>query len=119
MIGIRDRTNEDVEKLSDYINKDKASPGREGRLLVTRYDVYYIKNGQVEWEGAKINSPINRYDKLYVASGDYIFCADPEGPVYWKKKISNDGELKFKGRNLVVKSKGKEIKLDPDTGRSL
>ena len=119
MIEVKVRSGDIVKKIADVIKKQKEVPEPEGILLVTRYEIYFIKDGKVVWEGVILNLPINRNGKLYVASGEYIFCADPDGPILWKQKIKNDGLIEFKGKNLTVKSNGKKLTFDPVTGEKL
>lgn len=120
LVAVKTREPEVVKKVQDAIRKDKQkdeTPAPEGRLLITRYEVYFIKNGRVEWEGSLTSSPVRENDKIYVASDSYVFCASPEGPVYWKKQITNDGKIELKGSTATIFVNGKSINLNAANGK--
>ena len=119
LIEVRQKTKEDIIKISNIIKQEKEKPVPEGRLLVTRYDIYFIKNGKIVWDGEVINAPVRVEDKLYIASGDYVFCALNDGPVLWKANINNDGKVAIEEGKVKVTSKGKSIDLDSETGKKL
>jgi len=57
---------------------------------------------------------------MYIASGKYVFCASKNGPVFWRKKISNNGSLKIQGDSLLVDSgSGNVQKVDLLTGKKI
>jgi hypothetical protein len=85
--------------------------------LITKYEVYFIKNGRVEWEGKVIEPPVKDKDRIYIASEDYVFCASSDGPVFWKKEIINDGKIDVKGKVTTIFIKGKAQLLDSETGK--
>ncbi len=116
IIAIQEKPNEIMRKIARVVKLEKEKPKPDGRLLVTRYEVYFIKNGRVVWDGVVINPPVREEGKLYIASGDYVFCASIDGPVLWRKRIENNGKLALKGESLMVYSKGKVAKLDKETG---
>jgi hypothetical protein len=103
--------------LLKQIKDASKLPAPEGRLLVTRYEVYFIKNGRVEWEGKVIEPPVKEKDKIYIASEDFIFCASIDGPVFWKKELINDGKLEVKDKTVTAFVKGRPMKLDITTGK--
>ncbi len=119
LIAVEEKPKEVIKKITRIVKKEKEKPVPEGQLLVTRYEVYFIKNGQVQWEGKVIEPPVKTEDKLYIASGDYVYCASLEGPVLWRKKITNNGELEISGEALVVHSQSGKKKLDLETGTEL
>ncbi|MFC1670606.1 FecR domain-containing protein [Spirochaetota bacterium] len=119
IIQIKERPKEVVRQIIKYIELEKDKPKPDGRLLITRYQVYFIKNGKVAWGGKIIGEPIRIQDKIYVASGDYIFCASKDGPVLWRKSIKNDGKLKLRDNKLIIKSRNRETALDLETGQQL
>jgi hypothetical protein len=119
IIEVRQKPVEVIKEISKAIEKEKEEPKPNGRLLITRFEVYFIKNGTVEWEGKVIEEPVKQGDKLYIASGEYVFCASVDGPVIWRKQIANEGRLQIKENTLVVLAEGQEMKLDLKTGEKL
>ncbi len=119
IIEIVQKPREDLAKIGHIIRQQREKPVPEGRLLVTRYDIYYIKDGKIVWDGKVVNEPVKAGDKLYIASGEYVFCAQDEGPVLWRAKVDNDGKLELADGKVKVISDGKSVTLDPDTGRKL
>jgi hypothetical protein len=117
IIDVKIKPMEVITEIKKIVKLEKKQPVPEGRLLITRYEIYYIKNEKPLWEGKVINQPVQKDDKLYVASGDYVFCASLDGPVFWKRNIKNDGRAEIKGDKLVIFSEeGKEQELDLVTG---
>ena len=114
-----ERPKEDLARIGHLIRQEKEKPVPEGRLLVTGYDIYFIKDGKIMWDGKVVNEAVKAGDKLYIASGEYVFCAQTDGPVLWKAKIENDGKLEVDGRKVKVVSGKKKIVLDSNTGRKL
>lgn len=108
-----------ITRIATVIKEEKEKPQPEGRLLLTRYDIYFIKNGKVLWEGRVVQEPLRVEDKIYVAYGDYVFCAAVSGPVWWRKKINNDGRLRFEDNRIYLMSEGKEIAFDAASGDQL
>lgn len=119
IIDVKEKPREVIKKITKVIKQEKEEPKPDGRLLITRYEVYFIKNGKVMWEGKVINSPVRIGDKVYIASGKYVFCASSDGPVLWRKNIENEGQFELRENKLVVISEGKEIVLDTETGQKL
>ena len=72
------------------------------------------RRGQTLWRGQ-----VRKDGKLYIASGEFVFCADPEGTVIWKADIENDGSLVIDGGRVTVKSGGKTVNLDADNGKRM
>ena len=116
IIEIQKKPAETIQKIAEVIKVEKESPDPGGRLLVTRYEIYFIKNGRIEWEGKLVNDPIHQNDRLFIASGEYVFCAGNDGRIIWKKKIDNDGKISLKGEELSVVSGGKTIRLNSENG---
>jgi len=106
IIAIEEKPKEVIKKIIKIVKQEKKKPKPDGTLMITRYEIYFIKNGKVIWEGKVINPPIKAKDTLYIASGDHVFCASMDGPVLWKKKIENDGKIKILGDKLQVNSQG-------------
>jgi hypothetical protein len=106
-----------IKQIAQVVKLEKEKPKPDGRLLVTRYEIYFIKNGKVIWEGKVVNQPIKQDNRLYIASGDYIYCASVEGPVLWRKNIVNDGKIEMKDNKVLVYSNGVPKSLDPETGQ--
>ena len=117
IITVEEKPKEIIKKIAKIIKIEKKIPKPEGSLLVTRYEIYFIKNGKVIWEGKVINPPIKKEDKLYIASGDFVFCASADGPVLWKNKIQNNGKIEIKEDKLIVYSKMGLKTLDIETGQ--
>jgi len=108
-----------IRQIAKIVKQEREKPKPEGRLLITRYEIYYIKDGKILWEGKVITSPIKKEGKVYIASGKYVFCASPEGPIIWKEKLNNDGKFEIRGNRFVVFSGGQENSLDAKTGSRL
>jgi hypothetical protein len=120
LIAVKVKEPEVLKQVKEVIRKDtvkEEKPAPEGRLLITRYEIYFIKNGRVEWEGKIITPPIKENGKLYIASEDFIFCASPDGPVFWKKAFINDGKIEVKGNIATIYIKGKPQSFDANTGK--
>ncbi len=106
-----------IRKIRKVIKEEKKLPKPDGRLLVTRYEIYFIKGGKVMWEGPVVKGPIRKDKRIYIASGNYVFCADSDGPVLWRKKIPNKGKVELSDKGLVVHTPKGSLLLDPDTGQ--
>jgi hypothetical protein len=119
IIEIKEKPKEVVKRIKKVIQQEKAMPKPDGRLLITRYEVYFIKNGKVKWEGRVEGKPIRKNGRIYVASGEYVFCASEKGPVLWRKNIINNGTVDFKDGALQVYTKDTTHRLDPETGQQL
>jgi hypothetical protein len=117
LIAIKEKSKEVIKKIAHVLKLEKEKPKPDGRLLITKYEIYFIKNGKVIWDGEVINPPIKQQGKIFIASGDYVFCASLDGPVLWRKRISNDGRLKLSGEKLHVYSGRKLRELDIETGQ--
>lgn len=118
IITIEERPKEVVNVIAKAAKKDRKSPQPEGQLFVTRHEIYFIKNGRVEWEGKLISQPIKEDDKIYAASGDYIFCAKLDGTVLWRKKLIDVGSFELEGDKVTVFAGGQKILLDKVTGET-
>jgi hypothetical protein len=116
MITVQEKPKEVIAAIKNIVKLEKKEPVPEGRLLITRYEIYYIKNEKPLWEGKVINPPIQKDNKLFIASGEYVFCASIDGPVFWKRNIKNDGKVEFKDDKLVLFTEGKTRELDIVTG---
>ncbi len=116
IIDVKMKPAEVITEIKKIVKLEKKQPVPEGRLLITRYEIYYIKNEKPLWEGKVINQPVQKDNKLYIASGDYVFCASLDGPVFWKRNIKNDGKVEIKDDKLIIYSEGKAQELDLVTG---
>ncbi len=119
IIEIQQKPKEDIVRITRAIKQQKERPVPEGRLLITRYDIYFIRDGKIQWDGKVVNEAVRSDGKLYIASGEYVFCADPEGTVIWKADVNNDGSLMIEGDKVTVKSGGKSVKLNAGTGKRI
>lgn len=119
IFAVEKKSPEEITLIVEVIKEEKVKPQPEGRLLVTRYDIYFIKHGKILWEGKLVSGPVKEGNKLFVASGEYVFCAMVDGPVLWKQNIKNDGMLSIINGNVVVKAEGKDINFNPETGERL
>ena len=117
LIAIKEKPKEVIKKIAQVLKLEREKPKPDGRLLITKYEIYFIKNGRVIWDGEVINPPIKQEGKIFIASGDYVFCASLDGPVLWRKRIINDGKLELKGEKLHVYSGGRVRELDIETGQ--
>jgi hypothetical protein len=117
LIAVEERPREVIRQIAEIVKMEKEKPKPDGRLLITRYEIYFIKNGSVLWEGKVVNPPVRRDDRIYIASGDYVYCASAEGPVVWRKNLANDGRLEIQGGRLIVHSGVGRTSLDLDTGQ--
>ena len=81
--------------------------------------MYFIKNGQIEWEGKVVAAPIKSNGMVYAVSDDYIFAATLDGPVMWKVKMINDGKISLRDDAVVVTVKGQEVMLNLKNGEEL
>lgn len=116
IIAVEEKPEKVIDAIKKFIKEDKATKAPQGRLLITRYEVYLIKEGKIVWEGDVIVPPKKYKDKIFIAAGGYVFCASPKGPVFWRTKVNNDGNLKFKGNEVIVTTDGKEKKINFDNG---
>jgi outer membrane protein assembly factor BamB len=119
LIRVTQKPREVIVKIVKAIKEEKEEPKPDGRLLITHHEIYFIKNGAVIWEGAVVDNPIRHDGKVFIASGNYVFCATADGPVLWRKNIENDGKFELRDGRLIVRSQGKEIALDSETGQNL
>jgi hypothetical protein len=116
MIAVQEKPKEVITAIKNIVKLEKKQPVPEGRLLITRYEIYFIKNEKPLWEGKVVNPPIQKDNKLYIASGDYVFCASIDGPVFWKRNIKNDGKIEIKDNKVLINSEGKSKEIDIVTG---
>ncbi len=119
MIEVQQKPREDLAKIGRIIREQKEKPVPQGRLLVTRYDIYFINDGKIVWDGRVISEPVKFGENLYIASGEFVFCAQPDGPVLWKAEVENDGKLEVADGKVKVMSGGKSVLLDAETGKKL
>ncbi len=119
IIEIKEKPAEVIREIGKAIDEEKEEALPNGRLLVTSFEVYFIKNGKIEWQGTVVEEPVKKGDRLYVASGEYVFCASVDGPVIWRKQIANEGRLQVRENSLVISVKGQETRLDLKTGAKL
>ena len=134
LIAIEEKPAEVVEKITQIIKKtqkskrvaDTQKPKQIAEepeidysaLLVTRYEVYYIKDGKVNWEGKLRTAPIKSKGKLYVLSDDNVFCVSETGRVFWRKIIPHAQRLELAGNELRITTSAGRQKLDAETGES-
>ncbi len=119
IIDVAQKPKEDIVRITHVIKQQKETPVPEGRLLITRYDIYYIKDGKIKWDGKVVNDAVKNNGRLYIASGEYVFCADPEGKVIWRSEVNNEGSLSVEGDKVTVKTGKKDVRLDADTGKRM
>jgi hypothetical protein len=119
IIDIKEKPAQVIREIGKVIEEEKEEPLPNGRLLITSFEVYFIKNGKVEWQGTVVQEPVKQGDRIYIASGEYVFCASVDGPVIWRKQIANEGKLQIRESSLVVSAKGQETRLDLKTGAKL
>lgn len=117
IITIEEKPKEVIQQVAQMMRLEREKPKPDGRLLITRYEIYFIKNGKVLWEGKVLQQPVRMNDKIFIASGDYVYCASADGPVLWRKNIQNNGRIEIKGDRLFVYGKGAVKSLDLETGQ--
>ncbi len=119
IIDVTEKPKKVIAKLKRVIKKTLDDTATMGRLVVTEYDIYFVKSGKILWAGSLVGKPVRQGSKLYVSSEDYVFCAEESGPVLWKQDIINDGQIKVSGGKVQVRSGNDNIKLDARTGKRL
>jgi hypothetical protein len=119
IINVQQKSPEVITAIRKAVKREGKAPMPDGSLLVTRHDIYFIKNGKVEGEWKVVNAPVRLNENIYIASRDYVFCASIEGPVKWRKKMSTDGKIELKENELFVYSREGVKKLDLRTGETL
>jgi hypothetical protein len=116
IINVKEKPAEVITQIKKIIRLEKKDKGYQGRLLITRYEIYYIKDGKVAWEGKVIEPAVTMRGKVFIASQDYIFAALEKGPVLWRKEIPNDGKLEVAKKFLFLFKEGKKLRMNPETG---
>ncbi|MCU0846656.1 MAG: FecR domain-containing protein [Spirochaetes bacterium] len=119
MIDVKEKPRDVIKKIAKMIEEEKEEPRPDGRILITRFELYYIKDGRVEWEGKVITEPVEINDRIYIASGEYVFCASKDGPVIWKKEIENDGKFEVRENRMTVYSGESKTTFDLETGKEI
>lgn len=118
IISVKERPKEVIKRIQRVVRREREAPQPDGSLLVTRNEIYFIKNGRVELERKVLNAPVIKEGTLFIASRDFVFSASVDGPVKWRKKIKNDGKLELRGNMLYVYSEGRAKKLNVHTGET-
>jgi len=120
IIKIKPKPRKVIRRIVKVIKKEKKDPTPQGRLYITRFEIYYIFKGKLVWEGNVVKEAMKKDGKIYIASGNNVFCASKDGPVYWRTQIVNNGNIKIKGDSLLVESgNGKTQKLSLLTGKKI
>jgi len=119
IIEVEQKPKEDIARIAKVIRQEREKPGPDGRILITRYDIYYIREGRIRWNGKVVNEAVRSGGRLYIASGEYVFCSDEDGTVFWKADIRNDGSLSVKGSRVTVRSGERSIMLNAGTGKRM
>lgn len=116
IIEVEEKPGDVVKRIAMVVKQERDMPAPEGRLLITRYNVYFIKEGRVKWQSRIKGDPLRKGDRLFIAAGEYVFCAMSDGPIVWKKSLANDGYIDMKDGKVIVRSNGKYIAIDESTG---
>jgi hypothetical protein len=122
LIAVQERPDDVVKKIAKVINEQKVEPQQPntiGHLLLTRYEIYFVKGGKVAWEGRIKSSPVKDKNKIYIAADGNIFCAAEEGPVFWRKNIPGASGLELKGNRLFVSAGTGKYEIDMETGERI
>ena len=119
VIAVDNKSKDIIARINKIIIQEKEKPIPEGRVLITEDDVYFIKDGKVQWEGKMISAPVKDGDKSYIATKDHLYCAQDNGPVLWKMEIKNFSKLTLEDGKLKVTASGKTIFINPDTGKRM
>jgi len=56
IIEIKRKPVEVIREISKAVEEEKEEPLPNGRLLVTSFEVFFIKNGKIEWQGTVVRS---------------------------------------------------------------
>jgi hypothetical protein len=114
-----------AKALQEKIERDrKIEIGKQnadniGKLVITNDKVIYILKGKINWEGPLVQKPIHHEGKLYVASGEYVFCALNNNTLLWKVKLENNGKLEIKNNILNVNTSGGFKTIDLKSGKNI
>jgi len=119
VINVEQREPDVVKQIRVAVQRERRIPEPDGSLLVTRNEIYFIKNGAVMIERKVVSAPAIQGNTLYIASEDYVFSASVEGPVRWRKQMKNDGKVEIKDDSLLVYTNGQPKRLDPQTGETM
>ncbi|MCL1834270.1 MAG: FecR domain-containing protein [Leptospirales bacterium] len=119
LIEVGNKQKDVIVRINRMIVQEKNRPIPEGRILITEYDIYFIKDGKVLWEGKIKSGPIREGGKSYVAAGNYLYCVQEDGPVLWKMGIKNYSKIAMEKGKLKITSSGKNIYVDPNTGKRI
>lgn len=108
-------------KVKVVTQEEEPEPLIEGRLFITRYEVYFVnKDGQVEWEGRLAGNPVRSNDRLYVLSEENIFCAEEDGKLSWRKQVPGSNRIMLRETKLQVftgTGKNDYVEFFADTGK--
>ena len=116
IIELEEKPGDVVKRIAMVVKQDREMPVPDGRLLITRSNAYLIKDGRIKWQSRSMGDPVRRGDRLFLAAGDFVFCAMSDGPVVWKKALVNDGSIELKDGKVIVRSKGSYVALDESSG---
>lgn len=116
IIQVDENPGDVARRVATIVRKEREMPTPEGRLLIAANNIYFIKDGGIKWQGGLKGYPVRKGDRLFIAAGDYVFCALSDGPIVWKKQIINDGSIEMKDGRVIVNSSGKFTALDELTG---
>lgn len=112
-----DETPGDVAKrVAAIVRQEREMPTPGGRLLIAGNNIFFVKDGGIKWKGGLKGYPLRKGDRLFIAAGDYVFCALSDGPIVWEKQVVNDGSIEMKDGRVIVNSNGKFISLDELSG---
>lgn len=119
IINVQAPPQETMEKIENVVRRERKAPEPDGNLVVTRSEIYFIKNGRVVLERKVMSAPAVREGTIFIAAQDYIFSASVDGPVRWRKKMNNDGKVEIKDDSLYVYSEGQVKRLNLNTGETI
>ena len=97
----------------------KQDAANLGRLVITKDSVMHIVKGKIVWEGTIGQKPISHDGKMYVVSGEYVFCAMINSTLVWKVKIENAGKMEIKDNILNINTAGGYKTIDLKSGKNM
>ncbi len=108
-----------VRHIVKMIEQEKEKPQPEGRILVTKYDIYFIKDGRVAAEAKPLSEPVRSGERLYTAGDGKLYCFDEKGIVYWSKSVPGIRGLNADQTGIRVETDREEIRYEAETGEKL
>lgn len=116
IIEVEEKPKDDLKVIKKVVKEDSLQPKAQGRIVITKYDIYFVKEGKVIWESKLLDEPLKKNDRIFLSTGNYVICSDEDGTVLWKVKIKNQG-IGFRGNDIYVRHGKMSLKLRPSDGK--